>query len=183
MRNLGIATLGSILAAAGSAWAGESGTATIAQTGTSPNAYTITLQNTGTENIVTFWYAWTQIPFNDFLKSVPTVTGTPSGFIDIPEDQDEGPNDGFSVFWYSLAGGIAPGSSATFSFTSADSLATLTGPSFFYPSQNTGTSILYNGIESGDSDQIVVTAAPEPASIGLLGMVGAMVLKRNRRNK
>lgn len=178
MRNIAIAALGAILAAAGNALANINATGTIAQN--SPGNYTITLTNTGSESIGTFWYSWTPVPFYDFMTSNPTNISSSLNWFAINEHS--GPGDGYSIFYYTFGSGITPGSSATFSFSSPDSLASLTGPSSFYSFENTGTSFIYTGVESGDDAQITVTAAPEPAGVGLLGAAGAIALGRRRRN-
>ena len=49
--------------------------------------YTISLQNTGTTNIDTFWFSW--LPDNyDFLPSVPTPTGAPANWIELSWRRD-----------------------------------------------------------------------------------------------
>lgn len=70
-----------ILASAGSAWAAISATAVVTTSQTAaPYNYTVTLQNTGTTPIGTFWFAWTPPPHEyNFLPHVPTAISGPAG--------------------------------------------------------------------------------------------------------
>ncbi|HVT82722.1 MAG TPA: PEP-CTERM sorting domain-containing protein, partial [Phycisphaerae bacterium] len=146
--------------------------------------YTITLHNTGTTNIGTFWFAWTPpgAPIEyDFLPSNPSATSQPGGWY--------GPASlgfpGYSIEYYALPGNeIAPGGTGTFGFTSHDSPAQLQGTSFFnFPIL---TSFIYEGQpEVGSFAQVtpvfVAAPAPEPASITLLALgTFALALRRRR---
>ena len=45
------------------------------------NDYSITLNNTGTTPIGTFWFGW--VPGNGFLSATPTDIGTPAGWTEM----------------------------------------------------------------------------------------------------
>ena len=144
------------------------------------NTYTITVNNTGTDNIGTFWFAWTPpgdpIEY-DFLPTPPSAASGPTGWV--------APNitafPGTSIEFYNVSGNpIMPGQSGTFHFTTTDSVATLQGTTFGFP--NT-TSFIYDGFpEVGATAQVnpTVTVAPEPASAGVLAVVGLGLLRRRR---
>src|SRR5215467_7284372 len=67
-----------ILFAANSALAAETASATISSSGSSPFHYSLTLNDTGTTTIGTFWYAW--IPGYGFLNTPPTNITSPVGW-------------------------------------------------------------------------------------------------------
>src|SRR5881275_856778 len=83
--------------------------------------YTITLANASSSNsgIGTFWYAW--VPGQDFLATSPISVSPPPGWSD--NITNMGPGDGFAIQFLanSPANDVQPGSSLSFSFTSADS--------------------------------------------------------------
>jgi hypothetical protein len=144
-----------------------------------PYNYTITLHNTGTTNIGSFWFAWTDVPINyDFLPSSPTVTTMPPGWI-APISHNFGfPGDGYGIEYYNYLGSaIAPGASATFGFTSPDPPATIAGNAFIPPNL-VSTSFVYVGFPQGDPGfEFNVKAAPEPSSAALAGVgLGAILL-------
>jgi hypothetical protein len=130
--------------------------ATISTGSTSaPYSYTITLNNTGTTDINSFWFAWTDTPaFYDFLPSSPTVTNLPTGWT--APITNTGPGDGYGIEFYNPVynpGGtgspIAPGGSGTFAFTTPDSPLTLNGDAYIPPNKIT-TSWVYMGIPTTD---------------------------------
>ncbi len=172
----------------GSAFAGVLASETISTSSTSaPYSYTITLNNIGTTNIGTLWFAWTDVPFDyDFLPSVPTVTSMPSGWV-APITHNAGfPGDGYGMEFYNLSGSpIAPGNSTTFEFTSPDSPATLAGNAFLPPNKVT-TSFVYIGFPQTDPgysfNGTVVT--PEPSTLlltAIAGCLGLLTWVRRRR--
>jgi hypothetical protein len=185
MRYVGLTAIGMILAAASAASAAESATATVAQTGSGGGLfnYTITLHNTGTTPIGTFWYSWIPFPFYDFLKSQPTNVGAPTGWV-APVD-NEGAGDGYSIEYYNLSGSNIPvgGSSSAFTFSSPDNLATITGATPYYGGAfNSGVSFIYSGFPESDAGtEFTVTAAPEPGCIGLLALSSTVLFGRRRK--
>jgi hypothetical protein len=153
-------------------------TATVATSSTSaPYTYTITLHNTGTTNVGTLWFAWTDTPaLYDFLPSPPTVMSKPSGW-QSPITHNATPGDGYAIEFYNLSGSaIAPGGIATFSFTSPDSPATLGGDAFIPPNKVT-TSFVYIGFPQTDPGfQFNATLVPEPSTLALAGVGVGLVL-------
>jgi hypothetical protein len=179
MRPIGLTAIGTILAAAGAASAAETASATISDTGSGPFNYSITLHDTGTTTVGTFWYSW--IPGFDFMKSSPTSVTPPSGWAD--QITGGGGSDGYAILFTanSSANYIASGGSLVFNFVSPDNFATMTGNSPTHPAYPIGTSYIYSAGEFSDGGDQFVVAAPEPASASLLGVAGVMVLKRRRR--
>ncbi len=156
------------------------GTATIFGTPDGANYdYTISLKDTGSTNIGTFWFAWTPPgqPFEyDFLPSQPLSTTQPAGWI-------VGPFAGFpgySIEYYNSTGSlIAPGATATFTFTSPDSPTTLQGTSFGFPIT---TSFIYAGNpEVGSDAQVSPVFVPEPSTYAMLAVscIGLLALRRS----
>lgn len=149
-------------------------TATISALPDGPNFdYTISLTNTGTTNIGTFWFAWTppNMPFEyDFLPSAPFAITQPTGWFG-PASQGF---PGYSIEYYNSGGSpIAPAETATFHFTSPDSPATLQGTTFGFPDT---TSFIYAGAPlNGPTAQVSPAFVPEPSSF-VLATVGAIGL-------
>jgi len=138
--------------------------------------YTITLDNTGTFSLQSFWYGWTQNGNN--LPSNPSNLGSSAGWAGSLFG-------GNSVEWVGNAGSaLAPGNSATFTFFSTSTpVVQTTSPA--------GDSVAYvNGIDfsqgaPGDSTPVftpTLVAAPEPASVGLLA-IGCLGLVAGNRRK
>ena len=160
-------------------------TATISTHSTSaPYDYTITLHNTGTTDIGSLWFAWTDTPHDyDFLPSSPTVTMMPTGWT-APITHNAFPGDGYGIEFYNIFGAnVAPGGSTTFEFTSPDSPAAVAGDAFF-PGFKVTSSFVYQGFPQGDPGfQFNVTVTPEPsgAALGILGSAAALVAMALRR--
>jgi hypothetical protein len=158
--------------------AGPLASATVSTSSTSaPYNYTITLNNTGTTDIGTFWFAWTDTPGDyDFLPSSPTNTVMPAGWI-APITHNGFPGDGYGLEFYNLTGSpIAAGGSATFKFTSSDSPATIAGNAYF-PGNKVTTSFVYIGFPQTDPGfEFNAKVVPEPASFALAGVGGAALL-------
>jgi len=139
--------------------------------------YTITLQNTGTFNLNSFWYGWIQ--FQDDLPSNPTLAANSLGWANTLSAN--------SIQWVNSTGtALAPGQSGTFTFDSTSTPAQMTAGI-------AGESVAYvNGItfsqnSPGDSTPIfapTLVAAPEPSSLGLLlaGLSAAFLIFRVRLN-
>lgn len=140
----------------------QSASATISYTTAGANFdYTVTLFDSGTTDLNSFWYGWTQDGNN--LPSNPTSAGNSLGWAN--------DLDGNSIQWENSSGtALAPGHSATFSFVSSASPTAITAGA-------SGESVAYvNGIDfsqgsPGDSTGAfspVLEAAPEPSSAALL---------------
>jgi hypothetical protein len=79
--------------------------------------YTITLKNTGSQSLNSFWYAWTTS--GDNLPSDPTSAANSLGWGNVLS--------GNSIMWINSSGtALAPGASATFTFVSTSSPAAIT---------------------------------------------------------
>jgi hypothetical protein len=110
---------------------------------------TISIQNTGTTTVGTFWFGW--IPEINFLPSAPTDIMAPPGWYGyvIPDVT----YDTYSIEWYSYLPlyNIAPGGSLSgFGFTSGDSPEALQARSDSYPRYFCTDSYLYMGTPEGD---------------------------------
>jgi hypothetical protein len=151
----------------------QSATATISNTGMDGSLfdYTITLHNTGTTSLDSFWYAWTLSGNN-----LPSAASNASSALGWVNSNIEGP---LSISWGGTAGNaLAAGGTTTFSFESAaNPTAITTSPS--------GDSVAYvNGITfsqglAGDSTGVfspVLQTVPEPSSVGLMaaGLLGLL---------
>jgi len=173
------AVIGVLAATAVSAQA-QDATATISgvQSG-SVYDYTITLDNTGTTQLDSFWYAWTQSGNN--LSATPSNLGNSLGWNNalFNEGGVETPQ-----FTGNSSDALAPGKSATFTFVSTETPTQITTP----PS---GESVAYvNGIDfsqnsPGDSTPIFspsLVAVPESTSPALLavGCLGTIILMRKK---
>ncbi len=125
--------------------------------------YTIDLSNASSSDsgIGTFWYAW--VPGEDLLATNPISVSAPAGWTETVTNT--GATDGFGIEFIanSAAYDVQPGSSLTFSFTSADSPTSVAGNSPFYPGMSTSTSTVFpQGPFSDSGHQFVVTPAPTP---------------------
>jgi hypothetical protein len=140
--------------------------AVISSTPDGPNFdYSITLTNssTSTSAIGTFWYAWIAVPNEDFLATKPISVTPPTGWAD--SLTNSGANDGYGILFTSnsAASDVAPGSSLTFKFTTADPPSSVDGNSPFYPGTPVNTSFVYpQGPFSDAGHQFVVASTPTP---------------------
>jgi hypothetical protein len=132
--------------------------------------YTITLQNTGTTLLDSFWYAWTTSGNN--LSVGITSPGSSLGWTDTALEGNT------SISWAGNSGNaLAEGNSATFTFDSTETPSAIT-------TSPSGESVAYvGGIDfsqnsPGDSTPVFspsLVAVPEPSSLGLL-MAGLFVM-------
>ena len=166
---LTVVAVAGFAASTASSQATVSASATISDTAVSGGFdYSITLMNTGTSSLESWWYGWIQ--FENDLPSVPSSAANSLGWANSV--------DGNSIQW-GTAGDTAltPGNSATFTFFSTSTpTAITTAPS--------GESVAYTGgitATQGAADSTgifspVLVASPEPSSIALLalGSVGLL---------
>lgn len=180
---IALALFTSILAA-GTASAAQLATGVITQTGTTGSDfnYSVTLTDSGSDSIGTFWYSW--IPGQDYMASSPVApVASPAGWSAIITHG--GASDGYAIQWIadSVASEISPGGELTFSFVSPDDFAAITGTSPYYAGAPVGTSFVYSGGPfSGSSDRFIVSA-PEPGCISLLAFSAMGILNRRLRRE
>jgi hypothetical protein len=167
--------------------ASEMSTATYSVTQLTPGTwqYSFTLNDTGTTNIGTFWFAWK--PGQDYMPTVPTNITAPSGWM----FQVTGMNnatDGNAVQWVANAASVeTPGQSLTgFSFDSATTPAQMAGLAQFFDNPPVATYFIYSGAPFSDAGAVAVAAAaaaqaPEPSTILLTLLGSGLVLGSFRR--
>jgi hypothetical protein len=153
---------------------GISATATITDTEISPGEYqySLTLNNTGTTTIGTFWFGW--VPGEGFLTATPTSVVAPTGWTDSVT------NSGAAVRWVTTTNLLAAGDSLSgFEFDSTETPAQLllTVPSGVGAGDPVTTSYVYIGAPLGDPGyKLDAQLTPEPSTMLLLltgsGLVG-----------
>jgi uncharacterized protein YjdB len=120
--------------------------------------YNIVLSNSSSSNsgIGTFWYAW--IPGEDFLATSPISVTPPTGWGDSITNMGSG--DGYAILYTanSSASYVAPGSTLSFQFQSADTPAQVNGNSIYYPNTPVGTSYVYPQGPFSDGGHVFVVA-------------------------
>ena len=148
--------------------------------------YDLTLTNTGTTTVGTFWYAW--VPGENFLPTRPEATSSPSGWgnaagtagtADITGPESD--PDGFALRWVAATASsdIAPGDSLSgFRFSSTDAPAALAGDSPTHPTTPVGTSTVYTGRPFSDAG-VQIVAAPVAAVGALQPEIGASKIPSN----
>lgn len=141
--------------------------------------YTITLQNTGTTSLDSFWYAWTLSGNN--LSAAASNPGSSLGWIDTALEGNT------SISWEGNSGNtLAVGQSATFTFDSTETPSAITtlpsGESVAYVNGTGPNTFEQNdpGVASPVFSPTLV-AVPEPSSLGLL-MAGLFVMAGSIRS-
>ena len=135
-------------------------------TGTPVYHYDITVNNTGTTNIGTFWFAW--LPTGDFLPTAPSAVSNPTGWGDTLTGAGTSA-DGTAIEWVAASNPITPGHSLSgFDFSTTDSPTVLAGNAPSAPSTPILTSVVYSGGPFSDAgyDFRVSEAAPATAQTG-----------------
>jgi len=133
--------------------------------------YTISLKNTGTESLNSFWYAWTPGVFD--LPTVPTSAANSSlGWI--------ATIDGDSIQWQNIAcaPALAAGQSETFRFDSTSPLSAITTSPSGRSVAFTTDKIQFNAGMAGQSTPVfapTIAAVPEPSALGLL-TIGSLIM-------
>jgi hypothetical protein len=143
---LGLAALATASMSTTVIYGAEVATAAISgmQTGPGSFQYNLTLNNTGTTTLGTFWFSW--IPGDNFMAVGPKSITSPMGWQDMVTAG--GPSNGFGIEWtaktpaYDLTAGD---SLAGFSFDSSLTLAQLESPSIGQPSDPVATAFVYSG--------------------------------------
>ena len=184
------------LAAAAIAWAfsaapaaaAEAASATFTSTQLSATSwqYDLTLSDTGTTNLGTFWFAW--VPGKDFMATAPSGIVDPSGWSAITTHGSAA--DGYAIQWKAGAGALlAPGRSlGGFMFDSSMSPAEMMGDSPFFPGTPVTTTFVYSGAPFSDAGvqflvEPAVSTVPEPSSLALMGLGALAFATRLARRK
>lgn len=148
-------------------------------------ATTATAGVTSSTTIGTFWFAW--IPGQDYLQFKPISTTSPAGWVALLTHVPNVATNGWAIQWKatSSASYIAVGSSLTFSFVSAETPASIAGPTPYFNHPLETVSFVYNQAPfSAVAQQFTVDiASPEPTTVlpAVLGALGLGV--RNYRNR
>lgn len=151
----------------------QSAMATISETAGTGGTfdYTISLENTGTQSLNTFWYGWTPGVFDLPAGTTQSAANSSLGWV--------ATIDGNSIEWQNTASApsLGAGQTETFTFDSTASLSEITAS----PSGNsvafTSDTVQFNSGVAGQSTGIfapTVAAVPEPSSLGLMavGLLG-----------
>jgi PEP-CTERM motif len=163
------------------AWGiGATATITSTQLGSNSYEYSLTLNNTGTTPIGTFWYAW--IPGYNLLPSAPTQISSPSGW-----SANTNPPEPYGVAsgqWVNTATPLQPGHSLSgFKFDSTDAPAAIFGNSSY--GIPVGYSYVYIGAPETDPGALVIptVVTPEPGTLGIMLVGVAFAASRRRRRR
>jgi hypothetical protein len=146
--------------------------------------YTVTVDNTSTGPLGTFWYSW--VPGEDFLATSPTDVVSPANFTD--NITHGGSTDGYAIQWIASTP-LAGGATEKFSFESTETPTALAGDSPFYTTTPQDTAFAYSGAPFSDAgDEFIVktaVVAPEPSTVAELfaGGLGLLYLARRRRTQ
>jgi hypothetical protein len=172
-----LATAAGLAASTISSYA-QSATATISEVTGSGGAfdYTITLQNTGTLNLNSFWYGWT-ISGNN-LPSNPSSAANSLGWANVLDFN--------SIQWQNTtsSSALAPGQSATFTFVSTSTLSAITTPPSGESVAYTSDSIQFNQGIAGQSTPVfspTIASVPEPSTLSIMAMGLAILAHSFRR--
>jgi hypothetical protein len=141
--------------------------------------YTITLKDTGTTTIGTFWFSWIASPFEDFMPVKPLSVALPAGWTD--NITNTGSTDGYAIEWFASSSSkdLQPGQSKVFHFHSSATPKEIFGKSKFYPTELVTTSFVYEGMPFSDagyefhsSSNKVIPPPPAPgaSTTELLGL-------------
>jgi hypothetical protein len=178
--------LGGLICAAGSSLFGSSidATATFTDSLISPGdyQYDLTLNNTGTTTIGTFWFSW--IPGAGFMSVSPTNVESPTGWSDVLT------NSSSAIQWTTTSDLLAAGDSLSgFEFDSTMTPAQLQSL-FAGPGPGTGDSIstafVYIAAPLADpGQQLVATpataATPEPATTMSVAVGFGLIILTTRK--
>ncbi|HSV13615.1 MAG TPA: Ig-like domain-containing protein, partial [Tepidisphaeraceae bacterium] len=143
----------------------------VSTTGTQANPvfhYDITVTDTGTTNIGTFWFSW--VPEENFLPTSPAAASSPAGWSATITGFGNS-IDGAGIEWVATSNAITPGHSLSgFDFTTSDSPSALAANSPAHPGLPVLTAFVYSGGPFSDlgSQVSVTTVAAQVASMTTL---------------
>lgn len=148
--------------------AGAAATVTLGSSAPGPGnttlyTYDVTLDDTGTGKIGTFWFAWT--PGADYLASEPSTVTSPAGW----SFQFQGSHnsaDGTSILWTAdtSSDAVQPGGSLPgFSFTTTDAPADIAGNARSHSGTPVTTSTVYSGTSPFSDAGLQFVATPPDA--------------------
>jgi hypothetical protein len=172
-----------LLATATGSRANEAASATFTVSTVSPGVfqYDLTLTDTGTTTIGTFWFSW--IPGAGLMPVAPTSVVSPAGWSDILT------NGNGAIQWTNSTPLSAGSSVSGFEFDSTLTLAQLEAPSASNPTDPVDTFFTYSGAPFSDAGFQGVAApaaahTPEPATFVLLaGALGLLAFARRFRGQ
>ena len=160
----------------GRANASISASATISsqQLGPGSYQYSLSLTNTGTTPIGTYWFGW--IPGYDLLPNAPTSVSSPAGWTGGQVGDYYGVG---SVQWVTNSSPLQPGHTLSgFQFTSPDSPSALNGTSFGLPVKDSYVYIGAPETDPGFFFQPQTVSVPEPASLLSFTPAAALLICR-----
>jgi hypothetical protein len=119
--------------------------------------YDITVTDTGSTNVGSFWFGW--IPGDNFLPTTPSAASSPAGWSNA-NILAANAFDGASIQWVASSSPITPGHSLSgFDFTTTDSPTALAANSKAHPLAHAMTSFVYSGGLFSDAG-LQITVAP-----------------------
>lgn len=111
--------------------------------------YDISLTNTGTTPIGTFWFGW--IPDENLLPSLPAAESNPNGWGSSVTGSGNS-LDGAGIQWVAQGAGLAAGQALDgFTFSSPDSPSVLAGKSVAHSTEDAMASFIYSGAPFSDA--------------------------------
>lgn len=120
--------------------------------------YAITVTDTGTTNIGTFWFGW--VPGEDFLPSLPSAVSDPLSWGHTLTGSHNS-SDGTAIEWVATSNKITPGNSlGGFTFSSTDSPSVLAANSPSHPGTPATTAFVYGGAPFSDGGFQLVVSPP-----------------------
>jgi hypothetical protein len=159
---------------------GASATISATQLGANSYEYSLTLNNTGTTPIGTFWYAW--IPGYNLLRNTPTQISSPSGWTGDTSAPE--PYGVASDQWVNTLTPLQPGQSLSgFKFDTPEAPASIFGNSDY--GLPVGYSYVYIGAPETDPGALIIPSVvtPEPGTLGIMLVGIAFAASRRRRHQ